>query len=75
MNNFRYISFLLFIFIALNSYSQDTTKIGMPDTTDFSTMSLEDLIKLKSTYKSTELEEEFAVIPNSILEYIPFVPC
>ncbi len=41
----------------MNSYSQDTTKLIIPDTTDFSTMSLEDLIKLKSTYKSTELEK------------------
>jgi outer membrane receptor for ferrienterochelin and colicin len=57
MKNTIYISLFLFIFISINSFAQDTTKLNIPDTTDFSTMSLEDLIKLKSSYKSTELEK------------------
>lgn len=49
---------LIFLIILSKSYfAQDTTNVVLPDSIDFSTLSLEELIQMKSTYKSTELEK------------------
>ncbi len=49
--------FLIFVGISFLTYSQDTSKVILADTTDFSKYSLEELIKLKSSYNSTDMEK------------------
>ncbi len=49
--------YLIFINLSFLSFSQDTSKVVITDTTDFSKYSLEELIKLKSSYNSTDMEK------------------
>lgn len=47
----------IFTIFSFSSVAQDTLRSNTADTIDFSNYSLEELIKMKSTYKSTEIEK------------------
>jgi outer membrane receptor for ferrienterochelin and colicin len=56
MEKIYYTLLISFCFI-FRSYSQDTTNIIINDSTDFSNLSIEELMKLKSTYQSSDMEK------------------
>ncbi len=56
MKKFYYTLFIVSCLV-FNITAQDTSKVAIKDSTDFSNLSIEELMKLKSTYQSSDMEK------------------
>ena len=56
MKKFYYTLFIVSCLV-FNIKAQDTSKVAIKDSTDFSNLSIEELMKLKSTYQSSDMEK------------------